>query len=912
MFNILITMTIYFGLELDALVHPKANDTAGGFHYFGPTGLLLMLESHLGLIGHPNDNEFLRIEQYRQLLHKILEKEEAVFFKNSFEADQFATATALLQRRDELVLSAWDFDLQSDTPDRLAVLAKVEQYLKSDENDFNLSPGFADRFVNLLALIKKRNQAIQQIFLNEPMTLLPNHFQKLFKLLETAGTKIDCLTIKKFKADSDLNRFKSFLQNQNKEEKIKPNKDGTLLLLKTKRETTAASYLAKLFQKNGDFTPVCLIPEKNRALDNALIQEGLPSLGILSASLARPSLQILKLIPTFLWHPIDPYKILEFVSLSVKPLADDLAKHIARQMAKTPGLNSEAWYIMINRYFDELHERAKGDANINFQEIKNQFDFWFDRKRYNIAHRVPKEDVIGIFQYLAKWAFKTFDEEKGKNTSLLVLNQQAQRVTQLLEALPESENQLSNLELERIVRTIYKPSPVVFQKKQLGHLDYFHKLSGIIAPVSKLLWWNFIHNEQDHFFSKWYQQELDYLSALDIHLTGPKEKNKLLLWQRTRPILHTQEQLILVIPEMVEGSKVQANPLLGDLEACFENLNCLQFDIDTEVGKELFEQIFILPEKIILAHQQLGKPKAQIQIKHADKLEQNEEETFTSLDALFYYPYQWVFRHKIKLKKSSILSVVNDNALMGNLAHRFFELMFRQDISKWKKSNVEEWIDRQSYRLLAREGAVLLLYGREPERVAFINKIKYAAWSLVSMIQSNGWKVLQTEMPLAGKFQGIPVKGKADLVLQRGDELAVVDLKWRGAARRQRIIKSEEDLQLVMYSKLLTDDHTWAHTAYFIIEEGKMISRNNLAFQESIAVNSDCDHIEINERIWAKMEATFQWRLQQLSKGEIEIRTKSTANELEELYEGQLIELLEMKDEDAFFDDYRTLINLVE
>ncbi|HHH50637.1 MAG TPA: hypothetical protein ENK52_06635, partial [Saprospiraceae bacterium] len=788
-------MTIYFGLELDDLVHPKQNNTTGGIHYFGPTALLFLLESQLGLIGHPNDNEFLRIEQYRQLLHKILEIDDRVFFKNSFEADQFATATALLERRDELLLADWDFDLQSDTPQRLAVLAKAEQVLKSDENDYCLSHGFADRFMDVLAFIKKRKHSIQQIFLNEPMALLPYHFQKLFKLLETTGVKINFLQVKNFKANSDLNRFKSFLTNQNKPAKLTVSKDGTLLLLKTKRETSAASYLAKLFQKNPDFRPVCLIPEKNRALDNALVQEGLPSLGILSASLARPSLQILKLISTFLWNPIDPYKILEFVSLSVKPLADDLAKHIARQMAKTPGLKSEAWYIMIHRYFDELQERAKGDPNINFQEIKNQFEFWFNRKRYNITSRVPKEEVISIFQYLAKWAFKCFEEDKSKNTSLLVLSQQAQRVTQLLEALPESDKLLSNLELERIVRTIYKPSPVVFQKKQLGHLDYFHKLSGIIAPVPKLLWWNFIHNEQDHFFSKWYQHELDYLQILDIRLTGPKEKNKLLLWQRTRPILHTQEQLILVIPQMVEGSKVQANPLLGDLEACFENLDKLQFDIDSETEKELFEQIFVLPKKIRLAHKQLGKPKAKIQIQHSDKLKQNEEETFTSLDALFYYPYQWVFRHKIKLKKSSILSVVNDNTLMGNLAHRFFELMFRQDISKWKKSNVEEWIDRQSYRMLAREGAVLLLYGREPEKVAFINKIKYAAWSLVSMIQSNGWKVLQTEMPLAGKFQGIPVKGKADLVLQRGDELAVVDLKWRGAARREKIIKNEEDLQ---------------------------------------------------------------------------------------------------------------------
>ena len=122
------------------------------------------------------------------------------------------------------------------------------------------------------------------------------------------------------------------------------------------------------------------------------------------------------------------------------------------------------------------------------------------------------------------------------------------------------------------------------------------------------------------------------------------------------------------------------------------------------------------------------------------------EETFTSLDALFYYPYQWVFRHKVRLHKSSILSVVNDNALLGNLAHRFIELLLKEDILLWQKDQVEDWIDQKAPRLFAREAATLLMYGREPERLAFLNTIKYAAWSLVSSIQQNGWKVKGTEM----------------------------------------------------------------------------------------------------------------------------------------------------------------------
>jgi hypothetical protein len=56
------------------------------------------------------------------------------------------------------------------------------------------------------------------------------------------------------------------------------------------------------------------------------------------------------------------------------------------------------------------------------------------------------------------------------------------------------------------------------------------------------------------------------------------------------------------------------------------------------------------------------------------------------------------------------------------------------------------------------------------------------------------------------------------------------------------------------------------------------------------------------------MERTYQWRVQQISNGIIEIRTERTAAELESLYEGQLTDLLEMKQEESRYDDYRGLL----
>jgi hypothetical protein len=120
-----------------------------------------------------------------------------------------------------------------------------------------------------------------------------------------------------------------------------------------------------------------------------------------------------------------------------------------------------------------------------------------------------------------------------------------------------------------------------------------------------------------------------------------------------------------------------------------------------------------------------------------------------------------------------------------------------------------------------------------------------------------------------------------------------------------------EDLQLVLYGKLLPPDDQWPHTAYFILEEGKIIARNAQAFKESVVAGRGADdHGSICDNIFDKMSKTHTWRMDQINRGMVELRTARNAAELEAMYEGQLSALLEMKLEDASWDDYRTLLGI--
>ena len=909
-------MKIYFGLELDDRVYPPLLQQGHGVRYVGPQSLLHFLETHFGLVGHPTNNEYLRIEQYRQALKEELAMTPHQFYSASFEADQLATATALLSMRDELLLAGWDFSLSGQCPARLEVLARIENYFQQSKKEGAanvLAAGYADRFASILQYMNTRQHPIQELVLSEPRVLLPLHFQRLVKILEANGVQVTQLSSPDCQSRSDLALFQQLFGTQPPRTPQSLKSDGSLLIFKAARETDAAAYLAQLFRHNPEFRPLCLVPEKNRALDNALIQEGLPSLGILSDSLARPMLQILKLVPTFFWKPIDPFKILEFVSLGIKPLHDELANRIAQQMAQTPGMQGEGWYFMINRFFDELEEKAKRDSTINVQEVRQQYNFWFERTRYDSQGTVPKSEVIEVFDYLARWAFEQFDESEGRTTSLLVLSEQAKRVKDLLETLPEVEQQLSNLELERIVRTIYEPSPVLFRPEEVDHLECVHHSSAILSKTDTLLWWNFIRHEREYFFSRWYQNELHFLESLGINLQGPADDNQRLLWQRLRPVFFTQSQLLLILPNQVDGTRVYPHPLHDQLEAAFDNLKDIVIHLDDAADRQKLHTYFTLPTFVPLAHRQLGSPPAFIQLGHPQKLKLLDTATFTSLDNFLYYPYQWLFRYQLELRKSSILSIVKDHTLLGNLAHRCFErLLTDRPLKEWSKEAVSIWMEREMPRLLDKEGAVLLMYGREPERIAFINSLKFAAWSLIRLLHDNGWSVKAAEQDLEGTFAERNIRAKADLVLKRGEEWAIVDLKWRGLTRRTNSIRNEEDLQLVLYARFIGGPKDWAHSSYFIIEKAQLTARNNEAFKNIVAVQKDADHREVNERIWEKMNATYQWRWRQIVAGKIEVRTEQTLAELELSYADEWQGLLEMRDGDAPFDDYRTLINLVD
>ncbi|MEM6723136.1 MAG: PD-(D/E)XK nuclease family protein, partial [Bacteroidota bacterium] len=780
-------MKLVFGMDLDDKIYPmdfdKTDGQFSGTHYCGPFGLIKLLSKLLGINEPGIDNPYLRMEQYRQLLRTYLKDHPSAFFAKSFDADGLGTAKVLLDWRDELVLAGWDFTIQAQTPTRLVNLAGVEQ--QRDAIHKVLDRGYADRVAEVLIELQDLSGIFESITLKEPIEFLPRYLQHLFHVLAENDHHLQVPEVQNSQASdpkkwSDLAKFQAVLRASNQSERYQAAGDGSLILFQCNRDTDAALFMAKLLKANPKFRPLCYLPTKTRTLDHACMEEGLPSMGIQTESFARPTLQLLKLVGAFLWKPVDPFKIMEFVSLSIQPIWEELARLIAETLAERPGTGGEFWRSRIAQFFADLETRKAEGEDIDIAAVRNEYQFWFGRPAYEAETAIPRDEIMEVFERLANWARNAYDSGGATQRSLKSLENQARKIGQLMASLPEGESAIDELRLERIVRTIYEAAPVTFVEAQAHHLPYVHKPGAILEPLDSILWWNFTDQELDNQLPRWYQLELDYLAEAGIQIDRQQQKNDLAIWQRQVPVRQARQQLVLVLPEQIAGEAQHPHPLFGDFQACFENWTKLVINEFPKSSHPLLRGMK-LPTWSTLHFEPKAEVDTFLSLPADESLTFREQESFSSLDALFYFPYQWALKFKTKIRKSPVLSLVREETLKGNLAHRLFERLFKNpEVVQWSAAEINAFIEQNFEPLLEEEGLLLMLYGKEPDREEFRLHLTRAIHTLLALIRNNGWSVEGVEMSNTINFKGLNVKGIADLVLARDHEKAVVDLKWRG------------------------------------------------------------------------------------------------------------------------------------
>lgn len=876
-------------------------DTAtNGQLQVGQKALLEWFELHLAIFNKDAANA-IRTSAYKKAVTKALAKEPDLYINNSFATDAWGATEQILLWRDELVLALWDFDCRSKELKRLHALSLVESCL----DDMPLGVNDRWRYVfNVLS--SKRKTPLSKLTVYEPRISINPFFLQLFELLSSNGVQVSFKDMAYESNATDLGQFKQMLGSKTKTKEVAPKNDSSLAILKADNEKLLADALAVYLESNQEANPLFILQSRGAVIEQSLVNRGRPAMGCVSYVEDGSLAQLLTLITVFLWKPYDPEKLISYLTLPSAPIAKSLRLKLAQTFARSPLVYGDEWKDAISSYKANNQKQSDIDAKL---------DLWFKRKRYRLIEGSPVESVVALYKDLLQWANNyahNLQDKPEQTKALKQLASQCKELLLLIESEVESGVIVSELMLHKWLGSIEKSGSSKVYRAELGSYSQVSDPAVITENHDVIIWWNFLElSNPVSSSSNWSKEEA--LELGDAFIYKNKARIAHWYWKLCNGIQRCTKKLVLCIPQKSQGQVVDANPLYYDLQATFSSL--IPIESQVNLNAEAMSILDLRPELLAYDKKDLPIRKAYWSLPSQAKLEKRERESFSSLSSLFFYPYAYLLRYQLGIKPITIPEVTISPLLLGNLTHHSAETLWDDpEILECSDSVLKDKVTRAIDHQLEKEGAILLMPRNIISLGDFKDKAVEALILLVKMIKANGWEIWSFEKDYTQDGE-LPILGLIDLVLIRGSELAIVDLKWGGLGRKIEELSDEQELQLILYDRLLKEKDRRIHLHYYIISSQTMLGRNKNAFNECSVISSQTEESTLRKAIWDKMVNTYKLRWEEFDSGQVEVGDGMHIDDIrgrEELYTGSeefiQVPLSSSKKNEDRYSDYKYIL----
>ncbi|MBP2676647.1 MAG: hypothetical protein H6Q84_3487, partial [Deltaproteobacteria bacterium] len=175
----------------------------------------------------------------------------------------------------------------------------------------------------------------------------------------------------------------------------------------------------------------------------------------------------------------------------------------------------------------------------------------------------------------------------------------------------------------------------------------------------------------------------------------------------------------------------------------------------------------------------------------------------SGLEMLMVSPLAW-FLDRLKVAPLSWAPEELDPAKKGTLAHYVFEKLFPADSPLPSADAIKSSVERLLDEAILRHAPFLKGLEWYVERRNLLKDVETAALRWRELLESSGARVLGVETKLEGLFDGIPIRGRSDLLLSLpSGRLFVVDYKKSGSSTRRKSMEEGYDLQTSLYREML-------------------------------------------------------------------------------------------------------------
>lgn len=904
-------MHIHFGIQLDGL-HPLASAMAGtrlGELCVGRLGLLRWLETELGLppvVAHPTE----QLMAFRDCLDELAHLQH--FYSRSYAVDPLNVARTLMSWREQWYEAGWDGSQHITASARLHDMFTLEQLARP-----RVPLCFGQRVQRILEELQAG--AVTQITcltLYDDIAQLPYVWQQLLSGLQ-AHTAAGVEARPGADADSDLGLVQRQLLQFAEQPRVAVKGrqalrgDGSLLVVRATSRDVSAQWLAETVasQSTGQRAQTVVVAERDGiVVDNALQRSGLPRCGFTHLSRSRPLNQIIKLALGLLWAPVDPHQLLQFLLHPLAPLPAAIRRRLAAAVANQPGIGGQAWQAAladIQATYD-----AQGVSDKIIRQRLQQIDDWLNQPRFDPEQGAPIEVLLlrvnacrnwlaGQLGSLSVQADQTAEQDSEQQpdpdqhaqrdqavhqpgqvelyaAALAQINALAAALQQLL-----PRNRLSKVEMDRLLHDVTRPAPDASLFAQANHVAASEYAQYVTQSWSQVVWWD-LRASTPALTEIWSAAERLELLAAGIRLPEPRTILRGHALARLRPLLNCSQRFVMIVHDEERGQ----HPLWQQLCTAFSGWQ--ELDLDDVLLRGADDDLLTVaaPE---LEQRKLPRRQDHWQLPADVSLQPRTVESYSSLSKLFFHPHEWVLNYAARLRSGHAEDLADGNLLYGNLAHRLFEMFFQQhaDWPQLDDQTLVNWCQQTLPDLISAESAVLLESGRGVDRQRVSTILEQSLVRLLRHLRSAGVVHVQAEQREQRRYvAGVELQGSIDLLLTDVDGREIVmDAKWGGQKYRGDELRNNQHLQLLSYAYLRSQPATalttpaaaatpplsgaWPQMVYFIISTGNVLARDNSLFPAALTFSPA--EVIAAEQLWQRGINTYRWRMQQLSRGHIEL-----------------------------------------
>lgn len=861
-------MHIVFGWKLDGPCHPQTATGAAaaiGEPVVGPNGLLGLLESALGLVA-PNTPAAVRIARYQGRLRSL--DDGSRFYSRSFARDAWATAKQILAWRDELYASDWKGQRIESAGARLETMASLEM---AEGQPLGNSTG--ERLHTVLEVLATgRAVPIETIDVVTPEEQLPLMWQRLLARLRAGGITIRGFESPTQTGDSDLVAIQCALRGDKATKFVG---DGSLIILDADDEWQAADAVAAWLSSGDNRETVIVRGAGCPALDAACRRLSLPRPGWTETSPQRSALQVLPLALEILWEPLEPARVLEFLSLPRSPLPRFVSRRFARALMDEPGIGGGRWIKAWQDCIKDLTgwRRADGldDAAIKkeVEKAQEQWKFWLEPQRFRRSEGIPVQLVQDVCHRIAQWSGGV--AQRDNDYLFLTAAAHSSALSESIAALGASH--IPAIQLGRIIDAVTaEGASAPAATEEAAPWSVVDVPGQVWGTADTVVWWGFSGDVKSPSRQPWSSAEIAALAAVDAHVE-PIEcvvLREAASWRQA--LLGARSRAILVMPRRLRGEAATPHPLWHELFAQLESLQAVSkaripaqaiaIGETARLGNRVIKRQGIGPLTLPTARRRWVVP--------ASTLSRRPIESITSIKTMIECPLAWALNYGARVRPGALDVLPDDANLVGTLAHAVVEKLFakRKD---WLPDEAASAAAQMFDSLAVQTAAPLLRPGYAVEYERAKARVSDSIRLLVQMISDAGLTVRGCEEEVVVTFApGQDFGGYLDLVLEdKKGRSVVLDLKWskRDKYRREEVQEGRA-LQLAAYTWLEEQaGRTSLGAGYFMLRQQSLLFTNPYPF-------SPAHHVPGSDlkQTWATLRAAYDHRMEQLERGDVLVR----------------------------------------